>query len=170
MRTVLIRLKPNSWEHRRQDFFGLWTADWRTTSMFTSGSARSPFVNIMNSSLVFKLLYSPPYCFSVWCGFNWEMMLILSLGFHNWFGLKVKFHHFSLLLNCKRHLNRISLRFCEIKFFTYTLKSEKEKTILISCCNITVKWFCGTFFGTHCITPWINVHDQYMSRNTTISV
>ena len=105
----------------------------------TSGSARSPFVNIMNSSLVFKLLYSPPYGFSVWCGFNREMTLILSLGFHNCFGLKVKFHHFSLLLNCKRHLNRISLRFCEIKFFTYTLKSEKEKTILIGCCNITVK-------------------------------
>ena len=92
LRTVLIQLRPNSWECRQQDFFGFWTADKRSASILlssgTSGSARSSFINIMNSSFSLKLLYNPPYCLSVSNFSNCKMYLILSLGFNNRFGLK----------------------------------------------------------------------------------
>ena len=131
-----------------------WTLNNRQTNSFnvlfsfgSSGSARSPFINMMNSNN----LYNPSYCLSVWSFSNCKISLILSLGLNNRFGLKVKFHQFSFLLNIKRHLHCISLILHQEKFITYIYyvwKKKKKNRILISCYKIWVNDFVALFWFT----------------------
>ena len=156
---------PTLGERRWQDIFGLTrTLSSRQAdsinvlwSSGSSGSARSPFVNIVNSLKLLYNLYNPPYCLSVWSFSNCKMTLILSLGLHDRFGLKVEFYQFPFLLNCKRHPQWISLKLHQKKFLTYIYDVWKENRIQISRCRIRVKWFCGTFFGTHCKFAYPNI-------------
>ena len=107
-----------------------WTLNNRQANSFnvlfsfgSSGSARSPFINMMNSNN----LYNPSYCLSVWSFSNCKISLILSLGLNNRFGLKVKFHQFSFLLNIKRHLHCISLILHRRSLSHIFIMSEKKK-------------------------------------------
>ena len=92
-------------------------------SSVSSGSARSPFFNIMNSS--FSL--NRAYCLSVRSFTNCKMSLILLLGLDNRYLLKVKSHQFSILHNIKHNLHWISLTLHQKKLFPNTYYAWKKK-------------------------------------------
>ena len=93
----------------------------------SSGLSRSPFVNTVNSSISLKLLYNPPYYLSVW-SFSKCKMVLISLALYNLFSLKIEFHQFPFLLDCKGHLQWISLKLHQKKFLTYIFDVRKKLT------------------------------------------